>query len=99
MNARYSRATRFVLRSLHTRTKHNSAQHGGAWKHWESWTAEQRRHFLKNWTKLSPTQVDHFYATAWFSLSLHVRKSVKRFFQQEPVLDITLGEMRYPKNA
>ena len=99
MNARYSRATRFVLRSLHTRTKHNSAQHGGAWKHWESWTAEQRRHSSRTGPSSRQRRSIIFITTAWFSLSLHVRKSVKRFFQQEPVLDITLGEMRYPKNA
>jgi hypothetical protein len=99
MNTRHSRATRFILRSIKTRVKRNHAPHGGTWQKWESWTADQRRHFLKNWTKLSPEQVDHFYSVAWFALSLHVRKSVKRFFEKEPVLDLTLGEMRYSQEG
>ena len=79
----------------YARATHSRAPHGGAWRQWDSWTADQRRHFLKTWAKLSADQVEYFHCLAWFSLSQHVRKSVKRFFDLNPVVDTVLGEMRY----
>jgi hypothetical protein len=90
-----TRAQRILFRPMLERVARRRAPKGTASQEWDNWTSEQRCHFLRQWCKLSDHQVAYFAPLEWHALSGHVRKSVKRFFDTAPVLDMVLGAMRY----
>ena len=84
-----------IIKRLRRRTP--KVKGGKAWAAWDSWTYQQRRHFLRTWCQLSSTQISMFVERPYFGLNGHVKRAIKRFFRLNPVVDKTLGEMRYPE--
>jgi hypothetical protein len=91
----YNAARERILRAL-KQSRAKRVPIGQAWSEWEKWDVQQRRHILRVWCHLSKTQINFFCKVPWYSLNLHIRKSIKMFFRRSPTVDKVLWGMRYP---